>query len=67
MTDIPNPIRRPLRSYVLRQGRISHAQQRAYETLLPIYSLPYQAAIIDLDAVFGRSWAQSIRNWFRYG
>jgi len=54
MTDTPNPIRRPLRSYVLRQGRISHAQQRAYETLLPIYSLPYQADAIDLDAVFGR-------------
>jgi len=55
MTDTPIIPRRPLRSYVLRQGRISHAQQRAYETLLPLFSLPFQASPIDLDAVFGRS------------
>jgi len=55
MTDAPTPTHRPLRSYVLRQGRISHAQQRAYETLLPLYALPYQEGLIDLDAVFGRA------------
>ena len=55
MTDAPNPAHRPLRSYVLRQGRISHAQQRAYETLLPLFALPYQPNLIDLDQVFGRS------------
>jgi tRNA (guanine-N7-)-methyltransferase len=67
MTETPNPTRRPLRSYVLRQGRISHAQQRAYETLLPIYSLPYQAGVIDLDAVFGRSGPKVLEIGFGMG
>ncbi|HZP91979.1 MAG TPA: tRNA (guanosine(46)-N7)-methyltransferase TrmB [Burkholderiales bacterium] len=45
---------RPIRSFVLRQGRISGAQQRAYDALLPVYGLPYRPAPIDLDAAFGR-------------
>ena len=55
MTDTPRPTRRPLRSYVLRQGRISHAQQRAYATLLPLFALPYQPNLVDLDTIFGRN------------
>jgi tRNA (guanine-N7-)-methyltransferase len=54
MTDVPNPLYRPLRSYVLRQGRISQAQQRAYETLRSVYALPYQNNLIDLESVFQR-------------
>jgi tRNA (guanine-N7-)-methyltransferase len=46
---------RPVRSYVLRQGRMSAAQRRALETLLPRYGLPFAPAPIDFDAVFGRS------------
>ncbi len=46
---------RPLRSFVLRQGRVSGAQQRAYATLLPTYGVPYRAAPLDLDTLFGRS------------
>ena len=45
---------RPIRSFVLRQGRISNAQQRAYETLLPSLGIAYSATTIDLDQVFGR-------------
>jgi tRNA (guanine-N7-)-methyltransferase len=45
---------RPIRSYVLRQGRISNAQQRAYDRLLPRFAIPYSAAVLDLDAVFAR-------------
>lgn len=45
---------RPIRSYVLRQGRISNAQQRAWEALLPRYGIPFRAALLDLDAEFGR-------------
>jgi tRNA (guanine-N7-)-methyltransferase len=45
---------RPIRSYVLRQGRISNAQQRAWEALLPRYGIPFRAALLDLDAAFGR-------------
>jgi tRNA (guanine-N7-)-methyltransferase len=46
---------RPIRSYVLRQGRISTAQRRACDELLPRYGLAYRPAMIDLDAAFGRS------------
>lgn len=49
------PIPRPIRSYVLRQGRISHAQQRAYDSLLPRFGIPYQANRLDLNQTFGRS------------
>jgi tRNA (guanine-N7-)-methyltransferase len=46
--------RRSIRSYVLRQGRISHAQQRAYDTLLPRFGIPYSPEPLDLDRAFGR-------------
>jgi len=46
--------RRPIRSFVLRQGRFSPAQQRARETLLPRFGVPYAPARLDLVAVFGR-------------
>ena len=46
---------RPIRSYVLRQGRVSPAQQRAHDTLLPRYGIPYAHAIVDLDRIFGRA------------
>lgn len=45
---------RPIRSFVLRQGRVSHAQQRALEELKPRYGIPYQDAVLDLDQAFGR-------------
>ena len=49
------PIRRPIRSYVLRQGRISHAQQRAYDSLLPRFSIPYQTTQLEPALFFERS------------
>lgn len=48
-------VRRPIRSFVLRQGRISNAQQRALDALLPRYGIPYRESLLDLDQVFGRS------------
>jgi tRNA (guanine-N7-)-methyltransferase len=44
-----------IRSYVLRQGRVSNAQRRAHDTLLPRYGLEFRAALLDSDAVFGRT------------
>jgi len=44
----------PIRSYVLRQGRVSNAQRRAHETLLPRYGIPYADTAPDLDIVFAR-------------
>lgn len=49
-----NSIHRPIRSFVLRQGRVSNAQQRAHETLLPRFGIPFAPQFIDLDAIFGR-------------
>ena len=46
---------RPIRSFVLRQGRMSPAQQRALTALLPRFGLPYATAPLDLDRVFGRA------------
>jgi tRNA (guanine-N7-)-methyltransferase len=52
--DHPSP-RRPIRSYVLRQGRMSNAQRRAYDQLLDRYALGYSAQALDFTVVFGRA------------
>jgi tRNA (guanine-N7-)-methyltransferase len=46
--------RREIRSFVLRQGRMSPAQQRALESLLPRFGIPYAPHVVDFDARFGR-------------
>ena len=49
------PVRhRPIRSYVLRAGRLGTGQERALQELGPRFMLPYQARPIDLEAAFGR-------------
>jgi tRNA (guanine-N7-)-methyltransferase len=45
---------RSIRSFVLRQGRVSNAQRRAHEELLPLYGIPYAAQPLDLNKTFGR-------------
>ena len=45
---------RPIRSYVLRQGRISSAQQRALDELAAKHALAFAPQPIDARAVFGR-------------
>ena len=47
--------RRPIRSYVLRQGRVSNAQRRAYETHLGRYGVAYSDLPLDLQQLFGRA------------
>ncbi len=54
MTNGTNLSARHIRSYVLRQGRISPAQQRACETLLPRFGIQYSAQQLDLKQIFGR-------------
>lgn len=46
---------RAIRSFVLRQGRVTAAQQRALDELLPRYGIPYAPQPLDLDRAFGRS------------
>jgi tRNA (guanine-N7-)-methyltransferase len=45
---------RPMRSFVLRAGRLGTGQQRALADLGPQFVLPYAPQPLDLDAVFGR-------------
>lgn len=43
-----------IRSYVLRAGRVGSGQARALAEIGPRFMLPYQPAVPDLDALFGR-------------
>ena len=55
MTDTTDLSKRHIRSYVLRQGRVSVAQQRAIDTLQPRYGIPYVARPLDLVQTFRRT------------
>lgn len=46
--------RQHIRSYVLRQGRVSNAQQRSLDALLPRFGIPYAAQPLILEQTFGR-------------
>ena len=48
-----------IRSYVLRAGRVGSGQARALAEIGPQFMLPYQPAVLDLDAVFGRAASNS--------
>jgi tRNA (guanine-N7-)-methyltransferase len=52
LSDIEHP--RSIRSFVMRGGRITQAQQRALDCLWPRYGIPFQPTPLDLDAAFGR-------------
>jgi len=45
---------RPIRSFVLRQGRQTQAQKRAFDLHWPGYGLDYGGQRRDFDAIFGR-------------
>ncbi len=47
--------KRPIRSYVVRGGRLTPAQQEAIETLWPIYGIDKDQGILDRESVFGRN------------
>jgi len=59
--------RRQIRSFVLRQGRITHAQRRACEELLPVYGVPFAPVPLDLDRLFRRSAPKIIEIGFGMG
>ncbi|MDP8984060.1 MAG: tRNA (guanosine(46)-N7)-methyltransferase TrmB [Pseudomonadota bacterium] len=54
-------VRRPIRSFVLRAGRVTAAQERALTELWPRYGLEFNDQPIDLDAVFGPGRASARR------
>jgi tRNA (guanine-N7-)-methyltransferase len=47
--------RRPVRSYVLRAGRMGSGQVRALKELAPHYVLPFQHEPVEVAKVFGRN------------
>ena len=55
MTEAEDLSKRHIRSFVLRAGRVSVAQQRAIDTLQPRYGIPYVARPLDLAQAFGRT------------
>jgi tRNA (guanine-N7-)-methyltransferase len=46
--------RRPIRSFVLRAGRVTAAQERALTELWPSFGVDFDGRPLDLDALFGR-------------
>ncbi|MBD8524231.1 tRNA (guanosine(46)-N7)-methyltransferase TrmB [Pseudomarimonas arenosa] len=73
--DDPNPgsppddaaRHRPIRSFVLRQGRLTPAQARAMEELWPRFGLQPQGKPIDWTEVFGRDAARVLEIGFGNG
>lgn len=59
--------RRTVRSFVLRMGRATAAQQRAMTELWPVYGIEFANQPIDLDAIFGRTAPRMIEIGFGDG
>jgi tRNA (guanine-N7-)-methyltransferase len=53
-TPVPEYMRR-IRSFVLREGRMTPAQQRAFDEHWSRYGVDYHGAVRDFDASFGRT------------
>ncbi|MBN2866761.1 MAG: tRNA (guanosine(46)-N7)-methyltransferase TrmB [Thiotrichales bacterium] len=51
---------RRIKSFVLRQGRMSQSQQRSMENNWPKFGLDVEGELLDFDAVFGREGAPTI-------
>ena len=51
---MPSSSHPPIRSFVLRQGRVSNAQRRAVDTLLSVHGIAYAPGALDFEQVFGR-------------
>jgi tRNA (guanine-N7-)-methyltransferase len=46
---------RRIRSFVLRAGRVTQAQERAWTDLWPLFGLEFDGRTLDLDRIFGRA------------
>ena len=54
----PDRTHRPIRSFIIRGGRITPAQQRALDTLMPVYGLDlpeHGRRTVDFGEIFGRT------------
>jgi len=51
---------RRIRSFVLRQGRLTKGQARALETVFPTFGITYKPELLDLSAQFNRAGSKKI-------
>jgi len=58
---------RHIRSFVLRAGRTTPAQERALVELWPAYGVEFNGAALDLDAIFGRQSRRCLEIGFGVG
>lgn len=65
-TDSP-PVRRGIRSFVVRAGRATAAQQRALVELWPTYGVEFTDRPLDWDQVFGRTAPRMVEIGFGAG
>jgi tRNA (guanine-N7-)-methyltransferase len=56
-----------IRSYVLRAGRITAAQQRALAELWPRYGIEFERGWLDLDRLYGRQAPRTLEIGFGNG
>ena len=61
------PVHRPIRSFVMRTGRMTTGQARALEDLWPRYGVEYSPTPLDLDALFGRRAPRTLEIGFGNG
>lgn len=61
------PVHRPIRSFVMRAGRMTSGQSRALEELWPKYGVEYSPAPLSLDKVFGRHAPRTLEIGFGNG
>jgi tRNA (guanine-N7-)-methyltransferase len=66
MTSEP-PTHRPIRSFVVRAGRMTAGQSRALDDLWPRYGVEYTAQPLDLDTLFGRQAPRTLEIGFGNG
>jgi len=62
-----DPAHRPIRSFVMRTGRMTPGQARALEDLWPRFGVEYSPAPLDLDALFGRRAPRTLEIGFGNG
>jgi tRNA (guanine-N7-)-methyltransferase len=66
--NAPSPRRRPIRSFVLRQGRLTPAQERAFDALWPVFGVDWgSGTVLDLPALFGNDHATYLEIGFGNG
>jgi len=65
MTETAHP--RSIRSFVVRGGRITDAQQRALDESWPRYGIDFEPRQLDLDALFGRGAPRTLEIGFGNG